>query len=166
MYESLLCTSGGNPIKRIMRRCTLRLTDAELNGVTDENRLIPPDVEVSLPHDTEVRFRCVEPGLYKFVGNDTLLCDDGSWTSDLPYCVATTMHRNFSLEAPPTILYHVVSGDAGLAENGSIVVFPGTIINVDCLFQRHFGNPQWMWTSTQRFFLNLFYENEMKFMFI
>ncbi|KAF8792518.1 locomotion-related protein Hikaru genki-like [Argiope bruennichi] len=145
-----MCTEGGNPIKRIMRRCTLRLTDAELIGVTDENRLIPPDVEVSLPHDTEVRFRCVEPGLYKFVGNDTLLCDDGSWTSDLPYCVATTMHRNFSLQAPPTILYHVVSGDAGLAENGSVVVFPGTIINIDCLFQRQYGNPQWIWTSTQR----------------
>ncbi|GIY05293.1 locomotion-related protein Hikaru genki [Caerostris darwini] len=149
-----MCTEGGNPIKKIMRRCTLRITDAELVGVTDENRPIPPDVEVSLPHDTEVRLRCVESGLYKFVGNDTLLCDDGSWTDDLPYCVATTMHRNFSLQAPPTILYHVVSGDAGLAENGSIVVFPGTIINIDCLFQRQLGNPQWTWTSTQRVYPN------------
>ncbi|GFY59616.1 locomotion-related protein Hikaru genki [Trichonephila inaurata madagascariensis] len=145
-----MCTEGGNPIKKIMRRCTLRLTDAELVGVTDDNRPIPPDAEVSLPHDTEVRFRCVEPGLYKFVGNDSSLCDDGTWTSDLPYCVATTMHRNFSLQAPPTILYHVVSGDAGLAENGSIVVFPGTIINIDCLFQRQLGSPQWEWTPTQR----------------
>lgn len=57
----------------------------------------------------------------------------------------------FSVQAPPTILYHVVSGDAGLAENGSIVVFPGTIINIDCLYQRQLGNPLWEWTPSQRF---------------
>ncbi|KFM72809.1 Locomotion-related protein Hikaru genki, partial [Stegodyphus mimosarum] len=131
-----------------MRRCTIRLTDAELIGVTDDGRTLTPDMEISLPHDSEIHLRCVEPGLYKFIGNDTLICDDGTWTDDLPYCVATTMHRNFSMQAPPTILYHVVSGDAGLTENGSIVVFPGTIINIDCIFQRQYGTPQWSWTPT------------------
>ncbi|XP_042899938.1 locomotion-related protein Hikaru genki-like [Parasteatoda tepidariorum] len=145
-----ICTEGGNTLKRITRRCTLRLTDAELVGMTDEGRIIPNDVEVTLPHDSEVRLRCVEPGLYKFVGNDTMICEDGTWTSDLPYCVATTLHRNFSIQAPPTILYHVVSGDAGLAEDGSVVVFPGTILNIDCIYQRQLGTPQWNWSSTHR----------------
>ncbi|KAG8196129.1 hypothetical protein JTE90_007865 [Oedothorax gibbosus] len=147
-----MCTEdGGAPIQRIMRRCTLRLTDAEVVGVSvDDGRTLPPDIEVSLDHEAEVRLRCSEPGLYKFVGNDTIHCDDGSWSSELPYCIATTLHRNFSLQAPPTILYHVVSGDAGLAENGSIVVFPGTIINIDCLYQRQQGTPLWEWTPSER----------------
>ncbi|XP_054717773.1 locomotion-related protein Hikaru genki-like [Uloborus diversus] len=146
-----ICTEDGKTVQQILRRCTIRLTDAELVGViSDSGRNLPPDAEVSLAHGAEVRMRCSEPGLYKFVGNDTMMCDDGEWTSDMPYCVATTMHRNFSLQAPPTILYHVVSGDAGLTENGSIVVFPGTIINIDCLYQRQYGNPVWSWTPTHR----------------
>lgn len=146
-----ICTvdeGGKGRVQRIYRRCTIRLLDAELMAVTDQGRALSSDAEESLPHDSEIHLRCVEPGLYKFVGNDTLICDDGSWTSDVPYCVATTMHRNFSLQAPPTILYHVVSGDAGLTEDGSIVVFPGTIINLDCLYQRQYGNPTWAWTPT------------------
>lgn len=123
--------------------------DAELLGRVD-GRPLPPDTEVSVPHGSELRLRCTEPGLYKFVGNDSLLCDDGEWTADMPYCVATTLHRNFSMQAPPTIQYQVVSGDAGLDEDGQVVVFPGTILNIDCLYQSKFGNPHWSWSSSHR----------------
>lgn len=147
-----LCTidENGNRFQPILKRCTVRLTDAELVGRTQDGRLLPTDSEISLPHGTDLQLKCVEPGMYKFVGNRTVSCQNGQWSSGLPHCVATTIQRNFSLQAPPTILYHVVSGDAGLTEDGSIVIFPGTIINFDCLFQRQFGDPIWTWTPTHR----------------
>ena len=43
----------------------------------------------------------------------------------------------------PTILYTLLDGTLGVDERGRIVVLPGAILHLDCLFQKSFGQPHW-----------------------
>lgn len=64
--------------------------------------------------------------------------------------------------APPTILVRVPSGSAAVDHNGGLVVFPGSILHLECLYLRRHGDPEWTWTSEAETyltgkFLNTFY---------
>ncbi|XP_022256248.1 locomotion-related protein Hikaru genki-like, partial [Limulus polyphemus] len=146
-----LCTmkKDGARFRPMLRQCSLQLTDAEV-VVSYEGRTLIMDKEISLPHASKLDFRCSEVGMYKFVGEKTLTCSNGHWSSILPRCVATTLQRNFSVQAPPSIIYNVMSGDADVSEAGDVVITPNSILHLDCLFQREHGSPEWAWSSTQR----------------
>ncbi|XP_022251503.1 locomotion-related protein Hikaru genki-like, partial [Limulus polyphemus] len=146
-----LCTiqEGGDRFQPILHQCSLRVTDAEV-VVSYEGKILTIDREMTLPHGSKLEIRCSEVGMFKFVGQRNLTCSNGQWSSAFPSCVATTLQRNFSEQAPPTIIYNVVTGDADITETGEVVVLPGSIVHLNCLFQREHGNPEWTWSSTQR----------------
>lgn len=53
----------------------------------------------------------------------------------------------FTDNSPPTILVRVPSGSAAVDHNGGLVVFPGSILHLECLYLRRHGDPEWTWTS-------------------
>ncbi|GBM12353.1 Locomotion-related protein Hikaru genki [Araneus ventricosus] len=106
--------------------------------------------EVALPHGSVIELRCAEVGLFKFVGQPTIRCGNGQWNAPPPLCQPTSIQKNFSLDAAPTITFNVVSGDAGITSSGQVVILPNSIIHFDCLWQRQDGNPTWAWTATHR----------------
>ena len=56
-----------------------------------------------------------------------------------------------SLESsPPTIVHHVPTGSVQPGSDGRLVVYPGSIVHLDCLFLRTRGNPVWIWSATSR----------------
>lgn len=57
-----------------------------------------------------------------------------------------------SVESPPTILVRIPSGTAAVDED-TLIVFPGSILHLECLYSRKEGNPQWTWTSGFRQYL-------------
>ena len=44
---------------------------------------------------------------------------------------------------PPQLSLHVASGHASVGPAGEVLVYPGSIFHIDCLFDRRKGNPQW-----------------------
>lgn len=48
-----------------------------------------------------------------------------------------------TVTSPPTILYTLLEGTLGVNERGRVVVLPGAILHLDCLFQKNFGQPHW-----------------------
>ncbi|XP_076316285.1 locomotion-related protein Hikaru genki-like [Tachypleus tridentatus] len=146
-----LCTIDvdGDRFQPMLRQCSLQMTDAEVI-VSYEGKRLTADKEMALPHGSKLDFRCSEVGMYKFVGQQHLKCSNGKWSSTFPHCVATTLQRNFSAQAPPTIIYNVMSGDADVTEAGEVVILPNSIVHLDCLFQREHGNPEWAWSAGQR----------------
>lgn len=56
------------------------------------------------------------------------------------------------MESPPTILVRIPSGTAAVDED-TLIVFPGSILHLECLYSRKEGNPQWTWTSGFRQYL-------------
>ena len=49
----------------------------------------------------------------------------------------------FSEDMPPQLSLHVASGHASVGPAGEVLVYPGSIFHIDCLFDRRKGNPQW-----------------------
>lgn len=48
------------------------------------------------------------------------------------------------MSSPPTILYTLLDGTLGVDPVGRVVVLPGAILHLDCLFQKSFGQPHWI----------------------
>lgn len=103
------------------------------------------------PDGSSVEFRCKEqttqvfPGHdFALEGNSTLTCHDGHWNSRLPYCRKTASSRaNYTEDLPPQLTVTLASGHASPGPSGEILVYPGSIFHIDCLFDRRKGNPDW-----------------------
>ncbi|KAL1456216.1 hypothetical protein WDU94_000962 [Cyamophila willieti] len=110
-------------------------------------------INETIPHNGEIKLRCQEPlGLYKLLGESSTRCNNGKWAAELPLCIPTTSITNFTVESPPTILVRIPSGTAAVDED-TLIVFPGSILHLECLYLRKEGNPQWTWTSSFRQYL-------------
>uniref|UniRef100_A0A8D9AKK9 Locomotion-related protein Hikaru genki n=1 Tax=Cacopsylla melanoneura TaxID=428564 RepID=A0A8D9AKK9_9HEMI len=110
-------------------------------------------INETIPHNGEIKLRCQEPlGLYKLLGESSTRCNNGKWAAELPLCIPTTSITNFTVESPPTILVRIPSGTAAVDED-TLIVFPGSILHLECLYLRKAGNPQWTWTSSFRQYL-------------
>ena len=46
-------------------------------------------------------------------------------------------------ELPPQLTVHLASGHAAVGPSGEVLVYPGSIFHIDCLFDRRKGNPEW-----------------------
>ncbi|XP_039286305.1 locomotion-related protein Hikaru genki [Nilaparvata lugens] len=136
----------------LLRSCTLDMFPLHL-VLTYKNTTITTNNEV-FPHNAEVQLRCREPlGLYKLLGESRLQCNNGAWSSRVPSCIPTTVLTNYTEDSPPTILVRIPSGSASVEPSGSLAVFPGSILHLECLFPRKTGTPEWTWTSSFRQYL-------------
>ena len=54
------------------------------------------------------------------------------------------LELSFALvEKPPTILFRHQLGPIAQSNDGKLVVYPGTILHMECLWIRRFGTPKW-----------------------
>jgi hypothetical protein len=60
-------------------------------------------------------------------------------------------------DTPPSIVYTILDGISGVDEEGRLILVPGTIVHLDCLYQRENGNPQWSWNNTQKYYISLLF---------
>nr|XP_027205462.1 uncharacterized protein LOC113799059 isoform X2 [Dermatophagoides pteronyssinus] len=147
-----------------------------------------------LPHGSIIKVKCKEIGMFKLTtmnGNETMQCIDGVWDqAEIPRCEPTTLHMNFSLSSPPSILYTLLDGTLGIndfdeqyldlsfnnndddnddyhemeiyeqqQQQPQIVISPGSIVHLDCVFQETFGQPQWS-VSDIPISNNIYYDSE------
>lgn len=91
------------------------------------------------------------PGLYKFIGHANLQCLDGDWDYEIPSCVPTTSITDYDENSPPTILVKLPNGSSGVDfSNHQVVIYPGSIVHLECLFRRRDGDPEWSWSTGQQ----------------
>ncbi|KAG7313024.1 hypothetical protein JYU34_000105 [Plutella xylostella] len=128
----------------ILRECAYNKDQFPLLSITFKNSSI---MEPTLfPHGSVVAARCRLLGLYKLKGEGSMRCENGEWTPRFPECVPTTLITNFTGDAPPTILYTLVSGSAAVGPEGALHVYPDSSLRLDCITRRSTGRPDWAWT--------------------
>ncbi|KAG7173717.1 Locomotion-related protein Hikaru genki-like 2 [Homarus americanus] len=113
------------------KSCTWR--KSEPNVVTFYN-----DQEV-----TEEVSRCFDIGKYSLIGSTRRRCIDGQWSGDKPACFGLNQENDYSLDKPPTILFRNENGPMAQSNEGKMVVYPGTVLHLECLFMRKYGTPKW-----------------------
>lgn len=70
-------------------------------------------------------------------------CMGGEWDGPKPTCVGLNQENDFSMELPPTILFRHNLGPIAQSNDGKLIVYPGTVLHMECLWIRKFGNPKW-----------------------
>ncbi|XP_050719319.1 uncharacterized protein LOC127000000 isoform X1 [Eriocheir sinensis] len=102
--------------------------------LTEEATFQPADELVS---------RCVDIGKYALIGSVRRRCKDGGWTGEKPICQGLSQENDYSLDKPPTILFRHEHGPMAQSNDGKLVVFPDTVLHLECLFRRRHGTPKW-----------------------
>ena len=109
------------------------------------NEELQPGSEVKVG-DT-LSHRCSDIGKFKFSGSVRRTCVGGDFDGDIPECVGLNQHFDYSQNKPPTILFRY-EGSIAQTNEGGLMVFPGTTLHMECLFQKMFGTPNWVAPKT------------------
>lgn len=80
----------------------------------------------------------------------------GEWDGPKPACFGLNQENDYSMEKPPTILFRHQLGPIAQSNDGKLIVYPGTILHMECLWIRRFGNPKWTISHDYRWFI-IFY---------
>lgn len=59
-------------------------------------------------------------------------------------CFLLILNIRFSVEKPPTILFRHQLGPIAQSNEGTLIVYPGSILHMECLWIRRFGTPKWV----------------------
>lgn len=128
--------------------CTLRST--EPNVVSFHNdQLITVDV-VDLPAGAVVVSRCRDIGKYQLIGSSHRRCVSGEWDGQKPVCFGLNQENDYALEKPPTILFRHRLGAIAQSNDGKLIVYPGVVLHMECLWIRRFGTPKWSVSHSYR----------------
>ncbi|XP_062133615.1 locomotion-related protein Hikaru genki isoform X2 [Drosophila sulfurigaster albostrigata] len=110
-------------------------------------RNISVNVGWDLPHGHSLQARCQELGIYKLLGESRVLCSNGLWAPRMPSCVPTTVLTNYSEDSAPSIRVKVFNGSYSFEPSGVMAVPPHSTVQMDCMYPRVRGTPEWSWTS-------------------
>ncbi|XP_013147677.1 PREDICTED: locomotion-related protein Hikaru genki-like, partial [Papilio polytes] len=76
-------------------------------------------------------------------GSQTRKCIGGSWDGVKPTCFGLNQENDYAMEKPPTILFRHSQGPIAQTNDGKLLIYPGTVLHMECLWMRRFGNPKW-----------------------
>ena len=96
-----------------------------------------------LNQDQKQKSRKCVTGKYRLEGSSRRRCVGGSWDGQEPICVGLSQHYDYSTKEPPTILFRYENGAIAQSNAGELIVAPGTVLHMECLFKRKYGNPTW-----------------------
>ena len=70
-------------------------------------------------------------------------CIGGKWDGLQTSCIGLNQFNDYAPHVPPTILFRYKNGNIAQSNDGKLIVEPGTILHMECLYRRRNGTPQW-----------------------
>ncbi|XP_053618316.1 uncharacterized protein Hasp isoform X2 [Plodia interpunctella] len=98
---------------------------------------------VDFPAGSVIISRCSDIGKYAMSGSQVRRCIGGTWDGSKPSCFGLNQENDYAMEKPPTILFRHSLGPIAQTNDGKLLVYPGTMLHMECLWMRRFGNPKW-----------------------
>ncbi|KAM3956627.1 LOW QUALITY PROTEIN: hig-anchoring scaffold protein, partial [Aphomia sociella] len=120
--------------------CTFR--NEEPHVVSFYNDLEITEI-VDFPAGAVIISRCSDVGKYAMTGSQVRRCLGGAWDGVKPTCFGLNQENDYAMEKPPTILFRHSQGPIAQTNDGKLLVYPGTVLHMECLWMRRFGNPKW-----------------------
>ncbi|KAF6197720.1 hypothetical protein GE061_008686 [Apolygus lucorum] len=112
------------------------------------DQLVTED-NVEFPNGAELQFRCLDIGKYALTGSNIRKCVGGQWDGIRPQCFGLNQVNDYS-HKPPTILFRHEAGPIAQSNDGKLIVYPGAILHMECLWIRRFGTPKWAISHSYR----------------
>lgn len=82
-------------------------------------------------------------GKYDLVGARRRRCIGGIWDGVEPVCQGLNQMSDYDTAVAPTILVRRKNGQIAQTNDGKLMVTPGTIVHLECLWMRKMGKPMW-----------------------
>ncbi|CAG9821323.1 unnamed protein product [Phaedon cochleariae] len=141
--RSLNCDADDMMASQVMNNSTCIFRNQEPNVISFYNdQQIREDV-VEFPAGAVLVSRCVDIGKFAMIGPNQRRCMGGDWDGLKPTCFGLNQANDYSMEKPPTILFRHQLGPIAQSNEGKLIVYPGTVLHMECLWMRRFGNPKW-----------------------
>nr|XP_042910927.1 sushi, von Willebrand factor type A, EGF and pentraxin domain-containing protein 1 [Parasteatoda tepidariorum] len=123
------------------KSCIFRRPHQDVVAFVQDKKL---NVEIGkFPAGTELVYRCVDIGKFSFEGSIRRRCVGGQWTGSEPVCSGLSQEYDYALEKAPTILFRNQIGQIAQSNDGKLIVYPGTVLHLECLWIRKYGTPHW-----------------------
>ncbi|XP_023215883.1 sushi, von Willebrand factor type A, EGF and pentraxin domain-containing protein 1-like isoform X3 [Centruroides sculpturatus] len=135
------CVPDEKIVEYSNKNCTFKRTDQNLVMFIGDRKLAGDLIEFET--GTEIIFRCRDIGKYQLRGSIRLRCRGGKWDGIPPICIGLSQESDYALEKPPTILFRHRLGEIAQSNEGKLLVYPGTILHLECLWIRKYGTPRW-----------------------
>ncbi|XP_055934154.1 sushi, von Willebrand factor type A, EGF and pentraxin domain-containing protein 1-like isoform X3 [Argiope bruennichi] len=130
------------------KSCVFLNTEPNLVAFMGDELIV--DEETEHPPHTELVFRCKDIGKYSLIGSVRRRCIHGDWDGVKPSCYGLSQENDYALEKPPTILFRHQLGPIAQSNEGKLIVYPGTILHLECLWIRKYGIPHWQVSHSYR----------------
>uniref|UniRef100_A0AAR5PA08 Sushi domain-containing protein n=1 Tax=Dendroctonus ponderosae TaxID=77166 RepID=A0AAR5PA08_DENPD len=127
----------------IINNSTCVFRNQEPNVISFYNDQQIREAIVDFPAGAILVSRCVDIGKYAMAGPRRRRCMGGEWDGPKPACFGLNQENDYSMEKPPTILFRHEKGPIAQSNDGKLIVYPGTILHMECLWIKRFGNPKW-----------------------
>ncbi|XP_054715425.1 sushi, von Willebrand factor type A, EGF and pentraxin domain-containing protein 1-like [Uloborus diversus] len=123
------------------KSCIFRRPNPDVVAFVKDKKL---NVDISkFPPGTEIIYRCTDIGKFLFEGSTRRRCVAGQWTGSDPVCLGLSQEYDYALEKAPTILFRNQIGQIAQSNDGKLIVYPGTVLHLECLWIRKYGTPHW-----------------------
>ncbi|XP_023218660.1 sushi, von Willebrand factor type A, EGF and pentraxin domain-containing protein 1-like isoform X2 [Centruroides sculpturatus] len=127
--------------ERKNKSCIYRNSEPHLVAFQGDRKITEEFSE--FPPFTELIFRCRDIGKFSLRGSIRRRCENGEWDGVKPSCFGLSQENDYALEKPPTILFRHQLGPIAQSNDGKLIVYPGTILHLECLWIRKYGQPKW-----------------------
>lgn len=119
------------------------VADTHLVVFHNDRELFADDGEHHFEPGVELLFRCEDIGKYILEGSQRRRCIGGVWDGIPAVCRGLNQLHDYAPEIEPTILLRHKNGEIAQSNDGKLVVTPGTIVHMECLWVRRNGSPSW-----------------------
>ncbi|KAL1115089.1 hypothetical protein AAG570_007120 [Ranatra chinensis] len=142
---------GGGPMSSGSKdNTTCVFRNSEMNVATFYmDQPVTEDI-VEFPSGALLMFRCMDIGKYAMIGSNRRRCVNGEWEGQRPVCFGLNQENDYALEKPPTILFRHQLGPIAQSNDGKLIVYPATVLHMECLWIRRFGTPKWVVSHNYR----------------
>ncbi|XP_022181036.1 sushi, von Willebrand factor type A, EGF and pentraxin domain-containing protein 1 isoform X2 [Myzus persicae] len=141
--RSLNCTKPVETMNSTLDNTTCMFRNSEPNVVTFISDTMITNELTEFNAGTVLVSRCSDIGKYAMEGSNRRVCSNGEWSGQRPVCFGLNQENDYALEKPPTILFRHQLGPIAQSNEGRLVVYPGTILHMECLWIKRFGTPKW-----------------------
>ncbi|KAG8189218.1 hypothetical protein JTE90_013750 [Oedothorax gibbosus] len=123
------------------KSCLFMQPHPDVVSFVNDKKLSMTDA-AKFPPGTELVHRCTDIGKYAFEGSARRRCVGGQWTGTEPVCLGLSQEYDYAQKAP-TILFRHTIGQISQSNDGKLIVYPGTVLHLECLWVRKYGTPHW-----------------------
>ncbi|XP_076061125.1 hig-anchoring scaffold protein isoform X2 [Oratosquilla oratoria] len=147
-WQTATCEDDEDDVTGSNRTCVWRKSAPNVVTFFDDQQIM--EDMVHFDSGTVLVSRCVDIGKYALNGAVRRRCNKGVWQGEKPTCFGLNQENDYALEKPPTILLRNMMGPMAQTNDGKLIIYPGTILHLECLWLRKYGTPHWNVTHHNR----------------